>query len=185
MYYFSHNLIKEWYEVCHSLDGNTSQRAVDGSGEEIVILIHESVASLRSDHCDPVCVCFCMFFMLIEVLSPDRVGHEGRSFEVKLARGFDLRTLRDGGQSTDALLHFIIAQENQFEYLSRLRSARSCCCCRKAVSISAAMSICDGGSGACVGALALALGCLLSLGGGVAPGLLRQLTRWALPPPRD
>ena len=70
MYYFSHNLIKEGFEVCHSLDGKTSQRAMHGRREEIVILVHESVAVLRSDHCDPVGVCFCMFFYVYRGSEP-------------------------------------------------------------------------------------------------------------------
>ena len=94
MYYLSRNLIKEGFEVCHSLYGKTSQGAVHGSSEEIVILTHESVAVLRSDHCDPMCICLCMFFMFIKLLSPDGVGHEGRAFEVNIAV-LDLRTLRD------------------------------------------------------------------------------------------
>ena len=64
MYYSSHNLIKEGFEVCHTLDGKTSQGAVDGISEEIVIFIHERVAVLRSDDCDPLCICRCIFLCL-------------------------------------------------------------------------------------------------------------------------
>ena len=76
MYYASHILIKKWFEIGHALYGKTSQRAVAGSIEEIVILIHESVAVLRSDHCDVVGICFRVLIVIIQVLSPDSVGHE-------------------------------------------------------------------------------------------------------------
>ena len=75
-------------QLLHSLDGEGPQRAVHRSSQEIVILIHHSVAILCTEHCSSVRLDFRVLLMSIDVLCSNGAGHQSGAFEVKLPRGF-------------------------------------------------------------------------------------------------